>query len=265
MLRAISAVVLAACAWGQTSAPASFEVASIKPAVPCCAANQWRGNQIGADHIDFQYATLKYCITFAYGVKSYQVSGPAWLNDSRFDIVAKGPEGTRREQLPEMMQALLAERFQLQAHHETKEVSGLLLTIGKNGPKLKESEAEAGDGRGGAHIGMSGTPEGGMRLDAKGATMTTLVNTLSSVLGQPVIDQTGLTARYDLALDYSREDAAGFRMAGTSENAPASGPAPEPAVSIYSSIQQLGLKLNSARIPLDTIVVDRVQKMPTGN
>ncbi|HUK16503.1 MAG TPA: TIGR03435 family protein [Bryobacteraceae bacterium] len=268
MFRLISTTVLAmaaSTAWGQTAVPLSFEVASVKPAAPCCAPNQWRGNQIGADRIDFQYSTLKYCITFAYGVKSYQVSGPNWLNEARFDIVAKGPDGTRREQLPAMMQALLAERFKLQVHREMKEVSGLTLIVGRNGPKLKESEIGAGDGRGGASIGMSSTSEGTMRMTAKGATMGSLVNTLTSVLGQPVIDKTGLTGRYDMALEYSREDAAGFRVASPPPGPSSFGPAPEPAVSIYGSIQQLGLKLEAGKFPLDTIVIDHVEKMPTEN
>jgi uncharacterized protein (TIGR03435 family) len=265
MLRLISAAVLAACAWAQTAPPLSFEVASVKPAAPCCAANQWRGNQIGADRIDFQYATMRYCVSFAYGVKSYQVFGPDWLNAARYDIVAKGPEGTRREQLPEMMQALLAERFNLKVHRESRDVPGLVLVVGKDGPKLKESATEAGDGRGGASMRMSDNGEGALRLEAKGASMTSLVTTLISILGQPVVDQTGLTGRYDLVLDYSREDAGGIRLAGPSGGPPASGPAPEPTFSIYSSIQQFGLKLEARKLPLDVVVIDRADKTPTGN
>lgn len=225
-------------------------------------AGQWRGNQIGADRIDLQYATLRACISLAYGVKNYQVAGPDWLNNTRFDIVAKGPEGTRREQLPGMLQTLLAERFKLEVHRESRPVPGLALVVGKNGPKLKESAEGAGDGHGGAAVNISSPSEGVLRMDIKGATMTSLVTTLTSVLGQPVVDQTGLTGRYDLVLEYSREDAAGFRP--TSGLTPA-GPAPEPTVSIYGSIQQFGLKLEAGKFPLDMIVVDQVEKSPAGN
>ena len=256
-------VLEAAFASAQPAAPPSFEVASVKPAAPCCAAGQWRGNQIGADRIDLQYATLRSCVSLAYGVKSYQVAGPDWLNDVRFDIVAKGPEGTKREQLPAMLQTLLAERFGLQAHRESRDVPGLALTVGKNGPKLEESGEGAGDGHGGAAFHMSSPSPGVLRMDVKGATMTALVNTLTSILGQPVVDRTGLAGRYDLAFEYSREDAAGFRPGPGGP--PASTPAPEPTVSIYGSIQQFGLKLEGGRFPLDMIVVDRAEKSPTGN
>ena len=100
-------------------------------------------------------------------------------------------------------------------------------------------------------------------MEVKGATMASLVTTLTSVLGQPVVDQTSLGGRYDLVLEYSREDAAGFRpVAG---GPPAAGPAPEPTVSIYGSIRQFGLKLEAGKFPLDVIVVDHAARLPTGN
>jgi len=136
MISRISAVGVALLAgWaalGQTAAPLSFEVASVKPAAP----GQWRESKAGVDRIDFPNATLRYCIAFSYDLKEYQISGPSWLGELRYDIVAKGPVGTRRDQLPGMMQVLLAQRFGLQAHNETKEFSVFALVVGKNGPKL---------------------------------------------------------------------------------------------------------------------------------
>jgi uncharacterized protein (TIGR03435 family) len=262
LFRLIASIALGSCAFAQAPAP-SFEVASVKPAAPCCAAGQWRGNQIGADRIDFQFATLRSCIAFAYGVKGYQVAGPAWLNDSHYDIVAKGPEGTRREQLPRMMQTLLAERFRLGVHSESREFPSLALVVGSHGPKLRESEVTAGEGLGGAHFGISASGAV-MRLEAKGATMESLVNTLTSILGQPVVDKTGLTARYDLVLEYSLEDAVGFRPSADAAQL-ASTPAPEPSVSIYGTIQQYGLKLEARKLPLDVIVVDSAERTPVQN
>jgi uncharacterized protein (TIGR03435 family) len=108
-------------ATGQAQAPHSFEVASIKPAAPCCTPGQWRESKAAGDRVDFRYVTLRCCIAFAYRIKEYQVSGPPWLGEVRYDLVAKGPEGTRREQLPDLMQALLKERFKLEVHPEKKE------------------------------------------------------------------------------------------------------------------------------------------------
>src|SRR5260370_12043769 len=106
------ALLAASLSWGQPVPPPSFEVASVKPAAPCCAPGQWRESKAGVDRIDFPNATLRSSIAYAYGLKEYQISGPSWLGELRYDIVAKGPAGTLREQLPGMMQALLAQRFQ---------------------------------------------------------------------------------------------------------------------------------------------------------
>lgn len=266
---AISAGLAAAgAAWSQIEGPLSFEVASVKTAAPCCAPGQWRGNRPGADRVDFQYTTLWYDITYAYGLKSYQVFGPDWLKDARYDIVAKGPAGTRREQLPRMMQTLLAERFKLQVHHETREISGLALVVGKNGPKLKEATAESGDGLGGAHYGMSTSATGVERLEVRGAAMSSLASTLSSLLGRPVVDRTGLTARYDFTLEFSRNETQGAGApAGFNEPPPlpAPGRGTEIATSIYTEIQQLGLRLDAVKFPADVVVVDHAEKTPVEN
>lgn len=249
---------------GQTASPLSFEVASVKPAAPCCAPGQWRESKAGVDRIDFPNISLRWCIAFAYRVKEYQISGPAWLGSLKFDILAKGSEGTRHEQLPDMMQALLAERFQLQLHHETKEFTVIALGVGKNGPKLKESSLELSGGRDGAKIGMSMSATGVGRMEVKEGNMAALANSLSRLLGRPVVDNTGLTGRFDFDLEYSRDDSNGMMLmpAASGGALPA---APEPGVSIFSSIQRLGLKLDAQKVPMDAIVVDRAEKVPTGN
>jgi uncharacterized protein (TIGR03435 family) len=267
MMKNISAVGVALLAgWaalGQTAAPLSFEVASVKPAAPCCAPGQWRESKAGVDRIDFPNATLRTCIAFSYGLKEYQISGPSWLGELRYDIVAKGPEGTLRDQFPGMMQMLLAQRFKLEVRAEMKDFSVFALVVGKNGPKLKESPPEPSGEAAGAKFGMSMSPSGVGRLEAKGATMAALTNTLARLLGRPVVDMTALAGRYDLDLEYSAEDGNGMRMA-----APPGGSLPaavEPGVSIFGSIQQFGLRLEARKVPLKTIVVDRAERIPTEN
>ena len=251
---AVSALLAGCVAWGQPGARLSFEVASVKPAVP----GPWREAKAGVDRIDFPNVTLRYCIAYAYGLKEYQVSGPAWLGELKYDIVAKGPAGTRPEQLPAMMQALLARRFDLQVHNEPKEFSVFVLEIGKNGPKLKESPPQADGEPAGAKFGMSLSPSGIGRLEAKSTTMVSLANTLARIVGRPVLDKTALAGRYDLDLEYSHDDGNGMGLA-----APAG--APEPVISIFGSVQQFGLRLEARKLPLPTIVVDRAERTPTGN
>ncbi|HTP31215.1 MAG TPA: TIGR03435 family protein [Candidatus Acidoferrales bacterium] len=255
------ALFAAAAAWSQPATPASFEVATVKVAAPCCAPGQWRESKAIADRIDFRYVTLKYCLAFAYGIKEYQVAGPPFLGELRFDILAKGPEGTRREQLPAMMQSLLKDRFKLEAHQEKKEFSVYVLQVGKNGPKLKESSEEDQAAENSA-FGMS--MNGGVgHLEAKHADMASLTNTLPRLVGRPVVNQTGLTRRYDFDLEFMKEDLAGIVLPSTAGGtAP---PAAEFGTSIFNSIQHLGLKLDSQKLPLDTIVVDRSEKTPTEN
>ena len=165
----IVAVLLAVgVTWGQSTAALSFEVASVKQAPPHQA---WQRPIVGPDRIEFHNVTLWYCLSYAYGMKSYQMFGPEWLRETRYEIVAKGHSGTRREDLPEMVQTLLGERFKLQAHQETREIPVLALTPATTGPKLKEAPPESGDGQGGAQVGMSASASGGERLEIKGGAV----------------------------------------------------------------------------------------------
>jgi uncharacterized protein (TIGR03435 family) len=253
-------VLLAGCpASAQTAAPLSFEVASIRP---LAAPAPWRESKTGEDRIDFPNTTLRSCIAFAYRVKEYQVSGPSWLGELKYDVLAKGPAGTRQDQLPEMMQTLLAQRFELQVHKETRQFAVYPLEIGKNGPKLKESPPAPEGTPAGASFGLSMSSSGVGRLEARRATMISLANTLVRLLGAPVVDLTGLTGKYDFDLEYSREDGGAMRTAGSPGGSP---PESEPGVSLFSSLQQLGLKLEGRKIPMPAIVVDRAQKVPTEN
>lgn len=260
------ALFAAGVAMGQSGAGLSFEVASVKP-VPSGEARTWRRPTLGPDRIDLGNVTLWYCVSYAYGMKSYQMSGPDWLRNARYDIVAKGPAGTRREDLPKMMQTLLGERFKLEAHFETRDIPALALVLGKDGPKLKDAGPESGDGHGGAQVGMSAS-EKGERLEIKGGGMPTLVNTLTGLLGRPVVDKTGLTGRYDLAVEFSRSETADQRATGGFNEPPPLPPPPagsEPGLSIYTSIQELGLRLVPQKLPMQVLVVDGANKAPIEN
>jgi uncharacterized protein (TIGR03435 family) len=259
----------------------AFEVASIKPSPPLGASRGTRTTRTG---IDFGGATLRYCIGFAYRVKDYQISGPPWLGDLQFDIVAKAPENSRPNQFEEMLQTLLAERFKLRVHRETKEIQGLALVVAKGGLKLQESRVDRTQplpngppsiARDVLSIPLPGVlriipmPDGGMRLVAGDVKISVIAGNLGNMLGSPVFDMTGATGSYDIVLDASREDVRNQRSyrvnggplpdPGPAELAAPSGP------SIYDSLQKLGLKLESRKVTVAVIVVDSADKTPSEN
>jgi uncharacterized protein (TIGR03435 family) len=235
-------------------------------------------------------------IRAAYRVKLYQISGPDWMTTSRFDVVAKLPEGAKADQVPEMMQTLLEERFHLVLHNSSKEMPVYALVAGKDGSKLKESTPdEATDGAGvaaggsptagaGGRSGMGTSPmstsgpngssrmsvtPNGLHVDLKNMTIASMLDWLSRFTDRPVVDQTGLTGRYDLGLDVSRDEMLNAaRAAGMVVDAARRAPegATDPGGdSVFASLQKVGLKLEPRRLPLTLLVVDRLDKTPTEN
>jgi uncharacterized protein (TIGR03435 family) len=302
-------VLAAGAAMAQTAA---FEVASVKPAAPLdrgqiLSGEAHVGMKIDAARVDIGSMSLADLIRVAYRVKPYQISGPDWMASERFDVLAKMPEGANREQVPEMLQALLAERFKLTVHRESKEHAVYALVVGKNGPKLKESLADADapagagapdasdnvnpqvrvSGRGenasvsisGGGIGtarMSMGPNGTMRLEAPKMNMPALADTLSRFFDRPVVDLTELKGTYQVALELSMEDLRnaartmgmmGPGMGGGRDGArPPTDAASDPGgLSIFAAVQQLGLKLEPRKVPIDLVVIDHLEKAPTEN
>lgn len=288
----------------------SFEVASIKPSEPFTPAMAASGKlhvgmKIDAARVDIGSFPLMQLICKAYDVKAYQVSGPSWLTmgGQRFDIVATLPPGATKEQVPEMLQSLLAERFKLTVHRDTKDHAVYAMVIGKGGIKMKESEpdpivpegpepkpavtgsssvsisqtktgAVVSDGQGRQQK-MSMGPDGKtMHMESSKMSMAELAEGMSPMVDQPIVDMTGLKGNYQVALDISMADmmnaarAAGVAIPGGGPGGGDAGKladASEPSGSIFASIQALGLKLESRKLPLMLIVVDRVEKMPTDN
>jgi uncharacterized protein (TIGR03435 family) len=257
------AVLLVPGASAQTTPSPSFEAASIKPPRPL-EVGQSRSNRTTRAGIDW-VADLRRCVAFAYGVREYQVSGPSWMADSWFEIVTRAPAGSREADLPEMMRALLIERFKLEAHKETKEFPGFGLVVAKDGPKMTVA-APPGASGGGPIVGnrMSFRPGRGGTNEYRRTSMEILARSLSLLLGRPVLDETRLTGRYDFSLEYSDTDAA----RGTAIRAAGAAPPPpdtEPGLSVFTSTQSLGLRLEARKVPGDLIVVDRIAKTPTEN
>lgn len=256
----------------------AFEVASIKQAAPTISHGIVVSMGGDPGRVNYTNVTLKNVLMRAYNVRTYQISGPPWLDTQRYDILAKVPDGAPKEQIPAMLQSLLAERFKMTLHRETKEQSVYALVVGKNGPKLKSAE-EGGSGVAGPGPNGGPAPKGAVmissngHLEARGATMAALSDLLSNLLDRPVVDMTEIKGNYDIVLDVSTEDLAGLRKlaAGGPAHGPGTpaeaGPAPEsvPSASIFTAIQQIGLRLDSRKAPIEYIVVDKAEKVPTEN
>jgi uncharacterized protein (TIGR03435 family) len=244
--------------FGQSTGGPSFEVASVKPTsldmVKLAAAVRAGEMPALGAHVDkaratYTFMTLRDLIATAYDVKPNQIAGAAWLNDGgaqRFDIVAKLPDDATPDQAPKMLQALLADRFKLAVHRDTKEQSVMALVVGSGGPKLQPAPAEANqdfdpnsplkpgerqidspqgpirmtvDPKGGAVVNMGKRGiwtqrlvNGALHLEGKGVTLSAFADMLSQLSGMtggpstPVIDMTGLTGNYVVSIDFSLQD-----------------------------------------------------------
>ena len=246
---ALLSALIAPPAFGQPPAPrAGFDVASIKPTGRGGAEGRRRENiQSSPDSLTMTNVSLKAAIRWAYGVLDYQVTGPAWLADNRFDIQAKTAAPASEPQLRTMLQTLLAERFRLQVHHTTKELSVCALVVAKDGPKFHESES-------GGESSIEPNPKE-MKLVVHHTPVSQLVEMLSNIAQLPVVDLTGLTGRYDITIDLSKY------ILDRSAVEPL-----DPMSLIMRGLQEeLGLKLDSRRMPIDLVVVDAAERSPTEN
>jgi len=234
---------------GQDQPPPEFEVASVKVVDLAKLGNAISMNigTVQREQVTFGNATLNDCIRFAYGMASdAQIAGPDWIKSKEYlyDIVAKGAAGSSREQLQRMTQTLLAERFSLVTHREQKEMSYLALVIAKNGPKIKLLK-EVPDG-------FRGTTYGG-RINSV-LPMPMLAYLLSRFeTERPIIDSTGLNGLYEVKLEWT--------LARQLQNADS-----PPGPSLFTAIdEQLGLKLEARKGPVEILVVDSAEKVPTEN
>ena len=230
---------------GSSAAP-EFEVASIKPSGDLGAAfasgkMPHIGMKIDNSQVDIGAFTLTQLISAAYKVKAFQITGPDWMKTTRFDIMAKIPDGVSKDQVPEMLRALLEERFKLTVHHDNKELPAYGLMVGKNGTKLTPSPPDPPEdksqapGKSGITMdtpdgqvqvkssgrGLNGTTEitggrngtvkmsmanGTMHLESSKMSMASLADRLTPFLDHPVVDMTEMKGTYVVSLDLSMED-----------------------------------------------------------
>jgi uncharacterized protein (TIGR03435 family) len=229
----------------------AFEVATIKPSRPDAQGKAFtiRGRQVIT--LNTNLADL---ITFAYGVHARQVvNAPEWAGKDHYDITGlPAGEGLPNErQLRTMMQKLLADRFKLTFHREKQELSVYALVVGRDGPKLTRS--------GGDPNGLPGLMFRGLGvLPGVNASMADLASVMQgAVLDRPVVDQTGITGRYDFTLTWTPDESQ-FRGLGVRVPPP---PENATAPSLFTAMQeQLGLRLDATRAPAEVLIIDRVEK-----
>jgi uncharacterized protein (TIGR03435 family) len=251
-------IFTACAAFGQPAAPApAFEVASVKASAGAGGGEGMGPGRGGRETVTpspagvtMKNVHLKSVIQWAYHLQAIQVSGPGWLDDNRYDIVAKAAGEVPTGQQRLMMQTLLAQRFKLACHQETKEMPAYVLTVAKGGHKLKQSESE-GD--------MELKPGASNRMSASFSrvTMAQLEDMVSSPLQGVVVDQTGLKGSYDFTLDMSPFLGGGdFKPTGI-----------EDVITMITQAakEQLGIVIEQKKVPAELLIVDHVEKSPVEN
>jgi len=252
----------------------SFEAASVKPAATPGGLFSMTGGPGTNDpgRITYSRVPLRIVMLTAYDVANYQLTGPDWLNTLRFDITAKIAEGATREQFRAMLRNLLETRFRMALHRESREMAIYTLVPASKGVKIQPAAAPAPVGDSPAQmakalpgVGPDGFPklsipsagivietkDGVARLSAKEVSLAKLAENLTGRAGRPVVDRTGLAGVFTFALYFAPEGAE------RSDN---------PAPDLFAALQeQLGLRLEAGRGPVEYLVVDHAEKIPVEN
>jgi uncharacterized protein (TIGR03435 family) len=240
---ALFIMLLSAPARGQASPAPSFDVSTVR--LSKAPPGSVSGIRTGNGSLDGQNVTLKRCIIGAYGVGPQQViAGPEWVDSIRFDIVAKSDQPGADEDV--MLQGLLAERFELVLHRETKVMRAYVLEAAKNGPKLERADT-------GESNTNSTSSSSVITMELARTSMEMFAKQLSRRLDRPVVNNTGLEGLYNFKLQWTPDSAR--QSDGTAVD----------YGSIFDAIQQqLGLHIRPDSVPVETIVIDHAA-MPTDN
>jgi uncharacterized protein (TIGR03435 family) len=255
----------------------AFDVASIRqvpsPTEDVQAGLFHVGVKIDGSRADYGFMSLAELIPYAYRVKPYQVVGPSWLGDTRWNIVAKIPDGQLVARAPEMMQTLLGERFklalQLREAAGGEEIPSGGLSIKNEGSGMAISGAAAGTMR------LTPSPSGGMQMEIAKVTMASFADVLTQFMDRPVVDTTELKGSYQISLDVPFQAMTGMSFAqkvaafagfGSFGARGAAVPDSENlSPTIIQAVKRLGLDLQPRKAPVETLVVDHAEKTPTAN
>jgi uncharacterized protein (TIGR03435 family) len=260
-----------------------FEVASIRPSGELSQQSKG-GLTITQRQARFSLLSLNDYIGIAFGLRLHQIAGPDWLASARFEIAATIPEDQPPDQLSGMLRALLEERFKLVTHRESREFPVYALEVAAGGSKLvKLPEDQPTDApftitsegtAGGAAVDLGNGSSlllGNKRFEAKKVTMATLADLLGRFVDRPVVDMTTLEGRYDVTFEVQPDDFVAMMI----RSAVAAGiPMPPQALqrldtaspaAVPDALKSVGLSLNARRAPLEVLVIDSMEKLPTEN
>ncbi len=261
-----------------------FEVASIRPSPEGPPAPGAAGVHISQQQVRFAYLALRDYINIAYKVPIQQIVGPEWINSARFDVAATFPAGATPEQFPQLIENLLRDRFHLKARRESRDAPILSLEVASGGLKIKAAPDEALK-EGPFSVTSSGSADGvaadlgqgasllftNSRFEARKVTMTMVVEVLSRFFDRPIQDHTKVDGRFDIVFPMKPEEYMPMMI-----RAAVNGGIPMPpqalamldgasAGSVYDGLKALGLSLESRKSPVDFLVVESIDKMPTEN
>ena len=272
-LAGVAIVATVLCA--QTAAPRpEFEVASIKPNTS--ATLSFSGFMAHPGSVTGTAVSLKNAIAFAYKLKPWEITGVAnWMDNDRFDIEAKAPDGSAESQIQPMIQSLLADRFKLAVHRETKEMPIYVLIPARSGLRLqapKEGGCVVRDMSSPAPAPRTAGPPpapcgswyvGPNRFAGGRITMTQFVDGMSVILGKPVKDQTGYTGTFDAQFEFTPE---GTAFSNGLPGVPGAAPnLDNHTPSIFTAVQdQLGIKIDAQKGSAEILVIDHAER-PTAN
>jgi bla regulator protein blaR1 len=228
----------------------AFDVASVKPSDP--ANRRMYLDSLSGGRLTARSVSLSWLVQFAYHLESYQISGgPGWMVTSRYDVMARAEDSTTGEdRIRQMAQTLLADRFALKVHTESRELPIYRMVTVKAGKELHKVAACAAPECPVFEMSIGG------QLTARGATMEDFTHAMTDLTGRPVRNQTGLAGQYDFRLSWTPDDATPGAVG------PRGSPAPDPTLaSVFTALtEQLGLKLQSDKGPVDVYVIDHAEK-----
>jgi uncharacterized protein (TIGR03435 family) len=286
--RTLIALLSVIAAAQTTQSRLEFEVASIRPIAPA-EAQVNIGMHIDGALVRFNYLSVLACMRIAWKMKPYQFIAPEWMNSDRFNITAKLPPGTNQDQVPEMLQNLLQDRFKMTIHREQRDFPVYALTVGKSGLKIKQTEPDSAP---------SGAPTSSLDIKATAGTagvyadlgngayftfadnhlighklsMARIADLLTNFMDKPVLDMTGLSTAtsYDLSLAITADDYRTMQIRAALKSGIALPPeaaqmADLATDSLSSALEAAGLRLDPRKAPQDVIVIDRADKTPTEN
>ena len=226
---------------------AVFEVASIKPNDSNSGVSN--GGRLTGQRFTSTNVTIVQLLRTAYGVQEFQIQGgPGWIGLDRYDIIANMPSGSRPDEWPVMLQNLLADRFRLRLHREPRLTDVYALVVARNGFKLTPQDSSRCAPPNGS-CGFNATPT---EIVARGQSMDQLATRLSRSIGQTVVNKTGVSGIFDFKLEWTQDEQ--FRAPGASAS---------PAI-FTALTEQLGLRLQGDRAPVEVLVIDTVER-PTAD